>query len=121
MSRESFNLTPFLFSFAELRRAFPPETFESGLAYARQLRVQSIGPGGDAAEIEALTKGSRPVPYRQTIRHTIGGNGRRGVLGRCTCPIGWNVTVRRVPRLSDLHPVLGAMFYCFFQFQGSNS
>jgi hypothetical protein len=31
------------------------------------------------------------------------------------------VTVRRVPRLSDLHPVLGAMFYCFFQFQGSNS
>ena len=90
MSRESFNLTPFLFSFAELRRAFPPETFESGLAYARQLRVQSIGPGGDAAEIEALTKGSRPVPYRQTIRHTIGGNGKRGVLGRCTCPIGWN-------------------------------
>jgi hypothetical protein len=43
-----------------------------------------------AAEIEALTKGSRPVPYRQTIRHTIGGNGKRGVLGRCTCPIGWN-------------------------------
>jgi hypothetical protein len=31
------------------------------------------------------------------------------------------VTIRRVPRLSDLHAVLGAMFCCFFQFQGSNS
>jgi hypothetical protein len=31
------------------------------------------------------------------------------------------VTIRRVPRLFDLHAVLGAMFCCFFQFQGSNS
>jgi len=31
------------------------------------------------------------------------------------------VTIRRVPRLFDLHAALGAMFCCFFQFQGSNS
>jgi len=38
-------------------------------------------------------------------------------------PVGvtMNVTIRRVPRLFDLHAVLGAMFCCFFQFQGSNS
>ena len=33
----------------------------------------------------------------------------------------FTVTIRRVPRLFDLHAVLGAMFCCFFQFQGSNS
>ncbi len=32
-----------------------------------------------------------------------------------------HVIIRRVPRLFDLHAVLGAMFCCFFQFQGSNS
>jgi uncharacterized protein with ParB-like and HNH nuclease domain len=32
-----------------------------------------------------------------------------------------SVTIRRVPHLFDLHAVLGAMFCCFFQFQGSNS
>ena len=31
------------------------------------------------------------------------------------------VTIRRVPRLFDLHAVPSAMFCCFFQFQGSNS
>ena len=31
------------------------------------------------------------------------------------------VTIRRVPHFFDLHAVLGAMFCCFFQFQGSNS
>jgi hypothetical protein len=31
------------------------------------------------------------------------------------------VTIRRVPRCFDLHPVLGFMFCCIFQFQGSNS
>jgi transposase-like protein len=31
------------------------------------------------------------------------------------------VTIRRVPHLFDLHAALGAMFCCFFQFQGSNS
>lgn len=31
------------------------------------------------------------------------------------------VTIRRVPRLFDLHAALGAVFCCFFQFQGSNS
>ncbi len=31
------------------------------------------------------------------------------------------VTIRRVPRLFDLHAVPIAMFCCFFQFQGSNS
>ena len=32
-----------------------------------------------------------------------------------------HVTIRRVPHLFDLHAALGAMFCCFFQFQGSNS
>jgi hypothetical protein len=32
-----------------------------------------------------------------------------------------SVSIRRVPRCFDLHAVLGAMFCCFFQFQGSNS
>ena len=36
-------------------------------------------------------------------------------------PAARPVTIRRVPRLFDLHAVLGAMFCCFFQFQGSNS
>jgi len=31
------------------------------------------------------------------------------------------VTIRRVPRLFDLHALPDAMFRCFFQFQGSNS
>jgi hypothetical protein len=31
------------------------------------------------------------------------------------------VSIRRIPRLFDLHGVPGAMFCCFFQFQGSNS
>jgi hypothetical protein len=34
---------------------------------------------------------------------------------------GSSVTIRRIPRLFDLHAVAGAMFCCFFQFQGSNS
>jgi hypothetical protein len=34
---------------------------------------------------------------------------------------GISVTIRRVPHLFDLHAALGAMFCCFFQFQGSNS
>jgi hypothetical protein len=37
------------------------------------------------------------------------------------CLVAGSVTNRRVPRLFDLHAVLGAMFCCFFQFQGSNS
>jgi hypothetical protein len=31
------------------------------------------------------------------------------------------VSIRRVPRLFDLHAVPSTMFCCFFQFQGSNS
>lgn len=34
---------------------------------------------------------------------------------------GFTVTIRRIPHLFDLHAALGAMFCCFFQFQGSNS
>jgi hypothetical protein len=34
---------------------------------------------------------------------------------------GLLVTIRRIPRLFDLHAVPGAMFCCFFQFQGNNS
>jgi hypothetical protein len=34
---------------------------------------------------------------------------------------GLSVSIRRVPHLFDLHAALGAMFCCFFQFQGSNS
>jgi Leucine-rich repeat (LRR) protein len=42
-------------------------------------------------------------------------------LKRKSPPDKKEVTIRRVPRCFDLHAVLGAMFCCFFQFQGSNS
>ena len=90
MSIESFDPEPFLFSFAELRRAFLPGTFDSGLAYARAGRVLRIGPGDDEGEIQAQTKGSRPTPYRQSIRRTLARNGQQPFVGRCTCPMGWN-------------------------------
>lgn len=90
MSIESFDADPFLFSFAELRRAFSWGTFDSGLAYARQGRVLRIGPGDDEGEIKAQTKGSRPTPYRQSIRRTLARNGKLPFIGQCTCPIGWN-------------------------------
>jgi superfamily II DNA or RNA helicase len=90
MSIESFDVEPFLFSFAELRHAFPLGTFDSGLAYARQGRVLRIGPGDDEGEIEAQTKGSRPTPYRQSIRRTLARNGKLPFIGRCTCPMSWN-------------------------------
>ena len=90
MPIESFDAEPFLFSFAELRRAFPWGTFDSGLAYARQGRVLRIGPGDDEGEIEAQTKGARPTPYRQSIRRTLARSGKLPFIGRCTCPMGWN-------------------------------
>ncbi|MCQ4162165.1 SNF2-related protein [Roseomonas sp. GC11] len=90
MSTRSFDAEPFLFSFAELRRAFPGGTFESGLAYARLGRVLSIGRGDDEGAIEAQTKGSRPKPYRQSIRRLPARAGKLAFMGECTCPVGWN-------------------------------
>jgi len=90
MSSETFDPKPFVFSLQDLRRAFQPGSLQSGLAYARQGRVLRIGPGDDAGEIQALTKGTRPIPYSQVIRRTQAGNGQMSFLGRCTCPMGWN-------------------------------
>jgi len=87
---ESFDAAPFLFSMQELRRAFLAGTFGNGLAYARQGRVLRVGPGGHEDEILAQTKGSRPTPYRQSIRRIPSHGGRLPFIGRCTCPVGWN-------------------------------
>jgi hypothetical protein len=81
---------PFLFSFADLRRAFPPGVFDNGLIYARQGRVLRIGPGDDQDEIQAHTRGSRATPYRQSIRRTLARTGHLPFIGRCTGPVGWN-------------------------------
>jgi superfamily II DNA or RNA helicase len=90
MSIDSFDPEPFLFSFAELRRAFPGGTFDGGLTYARQGCVLRIRSGDDEGEIQAQTKGSRPTPYSQSIRRTLARYGKLPFIGRCTCPMVWN-------------------------------
>ncbi len=90
MSIAPLDAEPFLFGIEELRRTLGYGTFENGLAYARQRRVLRIAPGADADEIQAETKGSRPTPYRQSIRRTVARHGVLPFIGRCTCPVGWN-------------------------------
>ena len=79
----------------------------------RVFGIVILAPGGQRSA--SMLQGREQGLAQQLVAQSIIAALNKGILGRLS------VTIRRVPRLFDLHAVLGAMFCCFFQFQGSNS
>ncbi len=79
------------FDETDIRRCVPGE-LEKGRSYhlrgaVRDLRAENDG-GGDGARLVAEVEGTAPIPYRVIVE--IQGRRRVRLLGRCSCPIGWN-------------------------------
>jgi transposase len=113
---------PFLLTVGQLRRLSPHFPLSHGVPRVDDRRVVSgiiyvIRHGLQWRDAPAAY-GPHKTLYNRFVRWS-----RLGVFDRIFAALAaeGGVIIRRVPRLFDLHAVLGAMFCCFFQFQGSNS
>ena len=70
--------------------AVSPAGLDMGRGYARARRVldNRLIEGGTV--IEATVQGSRPTPYKQSIRLRRRANGTLAITGACSCPVSYN-------------------------------
>ena len=72
----------------DIRRIFPPGTLTAGRSYEQRGRVQDLEIVARGAIITATTQGTRPDPYKQSLKiSTSPTNGIR-IAGACSCPMG---------------------------------
>jgi superfamily II DNA or RNA helicase len=73
---------------ADIRRIFAPGTLSAGRSYEQRGRVQDLEIGDRGALITATTQGTRPDPYRQTVRVSPSAQNGLRIAGACNCPVG---------------------------------
>ena len=73
---------------ADIRRIFPPTTLSAGRSYEQRGRVQDLEIAERGAVITATTQGTRPDPYRQTLKISPSPHNGLRIAGACNCPVG---------------------------------
>ncbi len=79
-----------VYSFEDIGRAVGPAALDRATTYQRRRRafVTEIAP--DGSRIEGRVQGTQRRPYRVAIELGIGADGRIGIDGTCSCPVGFN-------------------------------
>ncbi len=72
----------------DIRRLFPPNTFNAGRSYEQRGRVQDLDIAERGAVIRATTQGTRPDPYVQSLKISHSPTNGIRVAGACSCPVG---------------------------------
>ena len=73
---------------ADIKRIFPAGTLLAGRSYEQRGRVQDLEIANRGAIITATTQGTRPDPYRQTVRISPSAHNGVRISGACNCPVG---------------------------------
>ena len=72
----------------DIRRIFPPTTLSAGRSYEQRGRVQDLEIAERGAIITATTQGTRPDPYKQTLKISPSPHNGLRIAGACNCPTG---------------------------------
>ena len=72
----------------DIRRIFPPGTLTAGRSYEQRGRVQDLEIVARGAIITATTQGTRPDPYKQSLKISASPTNGIRIAGACSCPMG---------------------------------